>query len=126
MRVKYKKDSYKQLHLLGSSPNDKRLVRAILQDEGDELATVGSFAERITKFARVVEGLLTSLRAILDKHKAVEKDKDFAMAIKDEKHYLKFLLFPLRKGQVQFDTIFDNESILNKVVDIVYKLLGME
>lgn len=130
MRVKCKKDSYKRLHLLGSSVmTTENMVRCILKGESDELKTISclsSCAALMDHAIKTIHELVAELEQIWIQHKHLDT-KSFAMEVIKKKHCLTLLLFLIHRGRVQptFNTLFlhlDDQTLTKCVKSIGVKV----
>jgi hypothetical protein len=116
IRFKVKSASYVALHhLKGGISRTSRLIELALSNEGDEVLTY--FPEIRAEFDAVRERLKTefeTLNTIWEKHKTIQDQKTFALAVKDKKY--SSVLFTARKTGKPLDELWrgSSELIINR------------
>lgn len=103
-RVKIKNPSYLALlHLKESSSSSvKALVSLVLKNEGPEfLAYFPEFKDQYDRISLAIGALKDQLTAVWESTRAIEVQKDFALAVIASKIPFNGILFGLRKGNIK-------------------------
>lgn len=96
-RLKLKVKGYLALHHLKGTMTLRRLMEMVQSNEGEEfLAYFPEYRNEFTALRNKFEALTSKAEADYEKHKAIESQKDFAMAVKDYPYSAG--MFSTRKG----------------------------
>jgi hypothetical protein len=97
-RIKMKGKNYVALHHLKDQLSPRRFLEVIMSNEGEEfLAYFPEYEETYRQIKRDFQALLNTMAVVYEKHRHLESQRDFALAVKD--YPFSAALFSARAGK---------------------------